>query len=77
MDSDSDEPERSPVQPITKKQKKGSSKKKESDHEEESDLGEFASMEKYMHLDSWDDLIEKIETIERGEKNKLYIYGSL
>jgi hypothetical protein len=40
-------------------------------------VGEFTKLDKYMHLDSWDSLIAKIETIERGDKDKLYIYGLL
>jgi hypothetical protein len=40
-------------------------------------VGEFIVMDKYLHLDSWDSLIAKIETIERGDKDKLYIYGLL
>lgn len=79
MDSDEDELERSPVQPITKKQKKVSaSVKKKGDHEkEESEMGQFKSMDRYMHLDSWDNLVEKVETIEKDDEGTLYLYGSL
>lgn len=34
-------------------------------------------MDKYMHLDSWEDLIDSIETIERDDDGKLLIYGTL
>jgi len=34
-------------------------------------------MEKHMDLDSWDGLIEKIDTIERDEEGHLFIYGTL
>ena len=80
-ESDEEEPERSPVQPIAKKQKKApasTKKKAEPNHDDESlDMGEFSSMEKHMNLDSWDDLIENIDTIERDEEGHLYIYGTL
>ena len=84
-DSDEEKLEQSPVRPITKKQKKekapASIKKKvepspEPEGEEDLDVGEFTSMDKYMHLDLWDTLIDKIDTIERGEEG-LFIYGTL
>lgn len=84
-DSDKEEPERSPVQPSSKKQKKekatASSRKKVELVSEGDDLdldpANFTSMDKYMHLDSWDDLIDKIDTIERGDGDGLFIYGIL
>lgn len=81
-DSDDEEPERSPVQPIAKKPKKtsASAKKKqvESNHDvEDLGIGDFASMDKYMDLDSWDGLIDSIDTIERDDKGNLFVYGSL
>lgn len=79
IDSDEEESERSPVQPIAKKQKKGSasSKNKKDREKEESDMGQFTSMEKYMHLNSWDDLVAKVETIEKDDEGSLYLYGIL
>jgi hypothetical protein len=76
-DSSSEESERSTVK--TKKQKKvtASAKNKESHEKEDTDMGHFASMEKYMHLDSWDDLISKVETIEKDDDGVLYLYGIL
>ncbi|KAF9650120.1 hypothetical protein BDM02DRAFT_1512793 [Thelephora ganbajun] len=77
--SDEEEPERSPVHPIAKKQRKAPApaKKKGKDLEEDLDEGEFASMDKYMHLDSWDTLVDKIDTIERDEDGHLILYGTL
>lgn len=78
MDSDDEEPERSPVQPISKRQKKVSaSTKKEGREKDQSDMGQFVSMDKYMHLDSWDDLVAKVETIEKDDEGTLYLYGML
>lgn len=76
-DSD-EESERSPVQPTTKKQKKttASAKNKESREKEDASMGQFTSMEKYMDLDQWDDLISKVETIERDDDGILYLYGT-
>lgn len=80
VESDEEEPERSPVQPIAKKQKKekaqASVKVKEPEHEERVQVPEFTSMDKYMHLDSWDSLVERVETIERDE-DRLWLYGVL
>jgi ATPase subunit of ABC transporter with duplicated ATPase domains len=80
VESDEDEPERSPVQPIAKKQRKekaqASVKVKESELEERDQVPEFTSMDKYLHLDSWDSLVERIETIERDEGG-LWLYGVL
>lgn len=74
--------ERSPVQPITKKQKKektttSTRKVAETISEDDLNMGAFTPMDKYMHLDSWDDLIDKIDTIERDDAEGLYIYGTL
>jgi chromobox protein 5 len=78
--SDDEEPERSPVQPTTKKQKKekapAPAKKTESKQEQEHDI-DFVTMEKYMDLDMWDSLIERVETIERDDDQNLYVYGVL
>jgi len=78
--SDEEEPERSPVRPIAKKQKKvpvSTKKKAEPDHDEEDpEMVEFAPMDKYMHLDSWETLIDTVDTIERDEGD-LIIYGTL
>jgi len=80
VESDDEEPERSPVQPTTKKQKKekapAPAKKTESKEEQEYDI-EFVTMEKYMDLDAWDTLIGKVETIERDDDQNLYVYGVL
>lgn len=80
VDSDEEEPERSPIQPISKKQKKekaqASVKVKEPEHDDRAQVLEFITMDKYMHLDSWDSLVERIETIERDEE-KLWLYGVL
>jgi hypothetical protein len=80
VESDEEEPERSPVQPTTKKQKKekvsAPVKKTESKEEQEYDV-EFVTMEKYMDLDAWDTLIERVETIERDDDQNLYVYGVL
>jgi hypothetical protein len=85
-DSDEEEPELSPVQPSAKKQKKekttASTRKKAGrartpEEEDELDPESFTSMDKYMHLDSWDDLIDNIDTIERDEEGNLFIYGIL
>lgn len=78
VDSDDEEPERSPVQP-TRKQRKSttSAKHKEDDENEEIDMGQFKPMSKYMHLDSWNDLVAEVETIEKDEGGKLYLYGKL
>lgn len=78
-ESDEEEPERSPVQPVTKKQKKtpASARKKEPDHEEDPDTGDFAAMDKYMELSSWDGIIQKIDTIERDREGNLFLYGTL
>jgi len=81
-DSDEEVVERSPVQPIAKKQKKekkSTSTRKETEPVSEDDLnlGEFTPLDKYMHLDSWDDLVDKIDTIERDGGEGLFIYGSL
>jgi len=82
VDSDEEEPERSPVQPSAKKQRKekasvSAKKKVERTPEEDGlDPDTFTAMDKYMHLDSWDDLVDKIDTIERDEEN-LFIYGTL
>lgn len=84
-DSDDEVPERSPVRPSSKKQKKEkstASARKEvepisDDDDDDLDLGAFAPMDKYMHVDSWDDLIDKIDTIERSGGEGLYIYGTL
>lgn len=80
-DSEEDELEESPVRPTAKKQKKekahaSNRKKVEPTPEEDVGMGEFTSMDKYMHLDSWDSLIDKIDTIERDE-DSLFIYGTL
>jgi len=86
VESDEEEPERSPVQPIAKKQKKEktttSTKKKseptpEQVPEDDVDPTGFTAMDKYMHLDEWENLIDKIDTIERDEKGNLFIYGTL
>ena len=83
VDSDEEEPERSPVQPIAKKQKKekatASTKKKveQTSEEDELDPENFMTMDKYMHLDSWDELVDTIDTIERDDKGSLFIYGTL
>ena len=79
--SDEEVPEPSPVRPIAKKQKKApvSTKgKTEPEHndEEDPDMVEFAPMDKYMHLDSWETLIDTVDTIERDEGD-LIIYGTL
>ena len=78
--SDEEQPERSPVRPVAKKQKKVTAptkKKVEPEHDEEgSDVVEFAPMDKYMDLDSWETLIDTIDTIERDE-GELIIYGTL
>jgi len=79
--SDEEEPERSPVRPIAKKQKKApvptKKKKAEPEHnEEDPDNVEFAPMEKYMDLDSWETLIDTVDTIERDDGD-LIIYGTL
>jgi len=81
-DSDDEIPERSPVQPIAKKQKKekttaSARKEVEPTSEDDLNLEAFAPMDKYMHLDSWDDLVDKIDTIERDEGGGLFIYGML
>lgn len=78
MESD-EELELSPVQPIPKKQRKEltSAKKKEPEIEAGEDETDYAVMEKYMGIPSWEDLIERIETIERGDGGKLFIYGFL
>lgn len=77
--ADSDEEERPPVQPISKKQKKApaSVNNKEDHAKDVPDMGQFVSMDKYMHLDSWDDLVAKVETIEKDEEGVLYLYGNL
>ena len=81
QESDEEEPEPSPVQPIAKKQKKApasAKKKAEPNHDDENlVMVDFTSMDKYMHLDSWEDLIDSIETIERDDDGKLLIYGTL
>jgi len=79
VDSSEEEPEQSPVQPTAKKQRKvPTSVKNKGDHEkEESDMGQFAPMDKYMHLNSWDDLVAKVETIEKDNEGILYLYGIL
>ena len=81
-DSDEDEPERSPVQPISKKQKKeklptSTKKRVEPIHDDEGlDMSQFETMDRYMDMDSWDILVDKIDTIERDE-DQLFIYGTL
>lgn len=78
-DSD-EEPEPSPVRPITKKQKKApaSTKKAEPTRNDEAhEMLSFESMDKYMSVSSWEDLVDKIDTIERDEEGNLFIYGSL
>lgn len=78
--SEEDELEQSPVQRTAKKQKRVSAPGKKKEPEPEGDdleAGQFVSMEKYMHLDAWDSLITKIETIERDEDGKLCLYGLL
>ena len=77
MDSD-EESERSPVQHTTKKKKTTASlKNKEVREKEDDSMGQFTSMEKYMHLDEWDDLISKVETIEKDDDGVLYLYGTM
>ena len=34
-------------------------------------------MDRYMHQDSWEELIDSIDTIERDEGGKLFVYGTL
>jgi len=81
-DSDEEEPEQSPVQPVSKKQKKEkafTSTKKQVEpipDEEGFEVLRFETMDRYMDMDSWDDLVEKIDTIERDEE-QLFIYGTL
>ena len=82
VDSDDEVPERSPAQPSAKKQKKekktaSARKEVEPTSDDDLNLGAFAPMDKYMHLDSWDDLVDKIDTIERDGEEGLYIYGTL
>jgi len=83
VDSDEEEPERSPVRPSAKKQKKekaptSTRKRVERTPEEDGlDPAEFSSMNKYMHVDSWEEFIDKIDTIERDEEGNLFIYGTL
>ena len=77
--SDEDEPELSPVQPIAKKQKKGPvpTKKAGPNHNDKDvDPEGFASMAKYMNLDSWEELIHTVDTIER-DGDDLFVYGTL
>jgi len=78
--SDEEEPERSPVRPIAKKQKKApapTKKKVEPGHDEEDpEMVEFAPMDRYMDLDSWEALIDTVDTIER-DGGDLIIYGTL
>lgn len=83
-ESDEEEPEQSPVQPITKKQKKApvSTKKKkveEASHDDDDvlDMEGFTSMDKYMHIKSWDDLVDSIDTIEKDGDGNLFVYGTL
>lgn len=87
-DSDEEELERSPAQPIAKKQKKDktatSTKKRAEPAPEEPTPGEddldpagFTSMDRWMHLDDWEHLVDKIDTIERDGEGNLFIYGTL
>lgn len=83
VDSDEEEPEQSPVRPSAKKQKKEkapTSTRKRVERTPERDgveIAEFASMDKYMHLDSWEEFVDRIDTIEKDDEGSLFIYGTL
>jgi len=83
VDSDEEEPEKSPVRPSAKKQKKEkaptSTRKRVERTPEEDGLepAQFTSMDKYMHVDSWEEFVDKIDTIERDDDAGLIIYGTL
>lgn len=74
-------------QPITKKQKKTPAaptkkasvpaKKDELVGDDEVSMADFTKMDRYMHLDSWEEIVDSIDTIERDEGESLYIYGTL
>lgn len=83
VDSDEEEPEQSPVRPSAKKQKKEkaptSTRKRVERAPEEGgvEIAEFTSMDKYMHVDSWEEFVDKIDTIEKDDEGGLFIYGTL
>jgi hypothetical protein len=53
-------------------------KEKEIDHNEGNfDPGQHTPMDKYTHPDSWDELIDKIETVDKDEEGGLVFDGTL
>jgi hypothetical protein len=47
--------------------------KKQPAEEEEEDIT-VGSMKKHMTIPSWENLVETIDTIERGDDQNLYVY---
>ncbi|KAH7910300.1 hypothetical protein BJ138DRAFT_1114228 [Hygrophoropsis aurantiaca] len=56
------------------KKKKVESAPIELDDEDDEDAVVLGSMEKHMSIPSWESMVDSIDTIERGEDKKLYVY---
>jgi len=67
-DSDSERPK------TAKKPRKSTKKSSPAPMDVDDDVGD---MRKYMHHESWEKLIKKVDTVEIGEDNKLYVFFTL
>jgi len=67
-DSDSERPR------TAKKPRKSTKKPSPASMDIDDDVGD---MGKYMHQESWEKLIKKVDTVEMGDDNKLYVFFTL